>query len=92
MKEYLNYSKIISYKESNIKNKYFNDYFTEKKKDNKNIPISQISSSTIFDSEPEKYTLNKLLENSLVSLIKRKIGEMIKVNPELLNFIIKKKN
>ena len=78
MKEYLNYSKIISYKESNIKNKYFNDYFTEKKKDNKNIPISQISSSTIFDSEPEKYTLTKLINS--VSNYRKEIGTDFKID------------
>lgn len=57
------------------------------KDDKKNLAKYKLD----FIYRREKYTLNKLLENSLVSLIKRKIGEMIKVDPKLLKFYYKEK-
>ena len=58
----INDSKILSDKDSNLKNKYYNDNYTEIKKEYKKIPISQIS-STILDSSPQKYTLTKLINS-----------------------------
>ena len=57
-----NNSKILSDKDTNLKNKYYNDNYTEIKKGYKKILISQIS-STILGSSPQKYTLTKLINS-----------------------------
>ena len=57
-----NNSKILSDKDTNLKNIYYNDNYIEIKKGYKKILISQIS-STILGSSPQKYTLTKLINS-----------------------------
>ena len=76
MKDNINNSNITSDINLSSKQSFFNDNLTEKKKENKDISISQ--TSTILDSAPEKYTLSKLINS--VTNYRKESGNDFKID------------
>ena len=74
----LNHSNTITSLNSTMKKSYFEEDTTGKKLDRKKISTSQISTSSLFDSAPEKYTLSKLINS--VSNYRKESGSDFKID------------
>ena len=74
----LNHSNTIISLNSTMKKSYFEEDTTGKKLDRKKISTSQISTSSLFDSAPEKYTLSKLINS--VSNYRKESGSDFKID------------
>ena len=81
--------------QTNEKDKSKKNNKVEEKKDDKKVTIVEkkdpIKFNLDFIYRRERYTLKNLKDNSLVSLIKRKISEKIQVDINKLNFYYKNK-
>ena len=81
--------------QTNEKDKSKKNNKVEEKKDDKKVTIVEkkdpIKFNLDFIYRRERYTLKNLKDNSLVSLIKRKISEKIQVDLNKLNFYYKNK-
>lgn len=81
--------------QTNEKDKSKKNNKVEEKKDDKKVTIVEkkdpIKFNLDFIYRRERYTLKNLKDNSLVSLIKRKISEKIQVDVNKLNFYYKNK-
>ena len=74
----LNHSNTIKSLNSTMKKSYFEEDTTGKKLDRNKISTSQISTSSLFDSAPEKYTLSKLINS--VSNYRKESGSDFKID------------
>lgn len=74
----LNHSNTITSLNSTMKKSYFEEDTSGKKLDRKKISTSQISTSSLFDSAPEKYTLSKLINS--VSNYRKESGSDFKID------------
>ena len=74
----LNHSNTITSLNSTMKKSYFEEDTTGKKLDRNKISTSQISTSSLFDSAPEKYTLSKLINS--VSNYRKESGSDFKID------------